>query len=151
MTPLLNIEVCGVAAPQGSKNPGRSRTTGKMFVYEQNTERQKGWRDSVITAAAETRKFYSHETFDGPVEVAIFLRMPRPASVSVKRRPFPSVKPDIDKLARNILDGLTQAAVYRDDAQVVRLYVEKQYATDDPGKGPGASIRVGLVKSPEII
>lgn len=122
-----------------------------MFVYEKNSKAQKSWRQDVIVAAMELRNSISWETLDGPVSVAIFLRMPRPASVNVKRRPFPSVKPDADKVARNTLDALTQAAIYRDDAQVVDLFVQKRYSTDDPAGAPGATIRVALVAAPEII
>lgn len=91
------------------------------------------------------------ETLDGPVFVAVWFRLPRPASVNVRRRPYPCVKPDIDKLLRNTLDGLKQAGVYRDDAQVIQVQVAKRYATDDPAGAPGATVRVGLVPLPEII
>jgi crossover junction endodeoxyribonuclease RusA len=122
-----------------------------MFVYEKNSKAQKSWRQDVVAAAVEFRQLHGLDTFDAPVSVAIFLRMPRPASVNVKRRPFPCVKPDADKVARNTLDALTQAAIYRDDAQVVDLFVSKRYATDDPHGSPGATIRVSLVPLPEII
>ena len=91
------------------------------------------------------------DTLDGPIEMAIEFRLPRPASVNIRRRPYPCVKPDMDKLIRNTLDGLTQAGIYRDDAQVIRMAVVKLYATDDPAGMPGARIRVALVPLPEII
>ena len=40
--------------------------------------------------------------------------------------------PDLDKLARAVLDALTHSGVLRDDALVVELHCSKQYA-DDPG------------------
>ena len=51
----------------------------------------------------------------------------RPKSVSKKKRPYVTVKPDVDKLARAVLDAMT-GVVFRDDAQVVKLEVEKQYS-----------------------
>lgn len=151
MTPSFDIVVHGVPAPQGSKKGGYSAKTGKTFVYEQNSKTQKSWRQDVIAAATQMRRDLGADTFDGPVSVVIHFRLPRPASVNIRRRPFPAVKPDMDKLVRNTLDGLTQAGVYRDDAQVVDLFVQKRYATDDPGGAPGATVCVTLVKPPEII
>ncbi len=151
MTPSFDVVVHGVPAPQGSKKGGYSAKSGKTFVYEQNSKTQKSWRQDVIAAAVQMREACGMETLDGPVQLFIEFRLPRPASVKIAKRPFPAVKPDIDKLIRNTLDGLTQAGVYRDDAQVVNLSVQKLYATDEPGGGPGAVIHVALLKPPEII
>lgn len=151
MIPRVNFVVHGVPAPQGSKRGGFSAKTGKTFVYEQNSKTQKSWRQDVIAAAVAMREAISFETFDGPIELTVEFRLPRPASVNIRRRPYPAVKPDMDKLLRNTLDGLTQAGIYRDDAQVINLVATKRYATDDPGGSPGATIRVTLVAPPEII
>jgi Holliday junction resolvase RusA-like endonuclease len=64
--------------------------------------------------------------------VRVAFRLPRPKGHYGRRglRPsapaYPNVMPDLDKLARAILDALT-GIVWRDDAQVVRLDVEKIY------------------------
>lgn len=151
MAPSLAFEVHGDPAPQGSKNAGVGKISGKAFVYEQNSRTQTNWRQDVVKYAIQAREAAGHETFDGPVEVWLELRLRRPASVKISKRPFPSVKPDLDKIARNSLDALKQAGVYRDDAQVINLHVTKRYATDDAAGGPGASVRVSLVAFPEII
>lgn len=147
----LGFRVVGEPAPQGSKIPGRSAKTGKMFVREQNSKKQKDWRSSVIEWATKAREGSGWETTDSPVEVALDIRVIRPLSVSIRRRPYPSVKPDLDKIVRNTLDGLKSAGIYRDDAQVINIVARKRYATDDPDGAPGASIRVSLVDPPEII
>jgi Holliday junction resolvase len=151
MTLRIDIVVHGTPAPQGSKRGGFSAKTGKTFVYEQNSKTQKSWRQDVIAASVQLREAEDFETLDGSIEVTVEFRVPRPASVNIRRRPYPCVKPDMDKLLRNTLDGLTQAGIYRDDAQVINLVASKRYATDDPGGSPGASIRVSLVEPPEII
>jgi Holliday junction resolvase RusA-like endonuclease len=48
-------------------------------------------------------------------------------------------KPDIDKLARAVLDALT-GVMFHDDSQVVELTVSKRYS--DPGASPGVEITV---------
>jgi Holliday junction resolvase RusA-like endonuclease len=151
MTPLLSFEVSGVPAPQGSKRGGVSSKTGKTFVYEQNSKTQSNWRQDVLRAAKEARAAGCLDIVEGAVWLRVEFRLPRPASVSIRKRPHPAVKPDVDKLLRNTMDGLTQAQVYRDDAQVVALQVSKRYATDDPEGSPGATIWVGVVPAPEII
>lgn len=44
------------------------------------------------------------------------------------KRDYPSVKPDLDKLERALLDGLTDSGVIWDDALVVSMTASKRYA-----------------------
>ena len=145
------FEVFGIAAPQGSKRGGVSAITGKTFVYEQNSKRQSEWRRDVIDTTVRVRELEGWGTLDGCIEVDIEFRLPRPASVKISKRPYPNVKPDLDKITRNTLDGLKQAGMFTDDAQVINLSVSKRYAGDTPSQSPGATIRVGLVPLPVII
>jgi Holliday junction resolvase RusA-like endonuclease len=50
------------------------------------------------------------------------------------------VRPDLDKLLRSTLDGLTDAGVWRDDSQVVSISAAKVYAKN--GDTPGVIIEV---------
>lgn len=50
--------------------------------------------------------------------------VPNPVTL---RLMFPTKKPDIDNIAKSILDALNKLA-YRDDTQVVTLHMEKHYA-----------------------
>lgn len=73
--------------------------------------------------------------------------LPRPATVKLSKRALPIVPPDVDKLARALLDGLGQGlngkvgdgVIYGDDSQVVELLARKFYADD---RAPGADIRI---------
>jgi Holliday junction resolvase RusA-like endonuclease len=93
-------------------------------VITNDNKRTKGWeqavRDAAVAAAAG--KFYA----DGALTVNILFGLVRPKSVKPSKRPMPCVKPDIDKLARSVLDGMT-GAIFSDDAQVCRLTCEKKY------------------------
>lgn len=80
------------------------------------------------------------------MQVEVDFYLPRPASVSMKKRPLPIVPPDLDKLARGLLDGLNQGydtgkvgdgVIYGDDSQVVSLIARKFYADD---REPGAVV-----------
>lgn len=123
------FDVLGVPAPQGSK---RAFVVGKRAVVTEDSKRSAPWRDSV--AAAGLAAMDGAAAFDGPLRVAIVFRMPRPRSV---KRAYPSVKPDVDKLARAVLDGLTAGGVIVDDSRVVSLAAKKVYDAV-----PGATVRV---------
>ncbi len=67
----------------------------------------------------------------GALEVSVVFYLPRPKTVSEKDRKLPIVPPDIDKLARGLLDGIGQSqVVWGDDSQVVELKAVKVYGTD---------------------
>jgi Holliday junction resolvase RusA-like endonuclease len=69
------------------------------------------------------------EVLDGPVSIRIVCWFSRPKGHSKKRREHrePKIsKPDLDNLAKAILDALNEIA-YNDDGQVCRLTVEKWY------------------------
>ena len=70
------------------------------------------------------------QKIDGAVEITITFAFVRPKSVSQKKRPYMTVKPDLDKLTRAVLDALTHHA-YDDDSQVVWLHVCKTYGLEE--------------------
>lgn len=67
--------------------------------------------------------------------------MPRPKALGDREAPPMIQRPDIDKLCRAVLDGLT-GVVFKDDSQVVSLYALKERAL--PGESTGAKISVGV-------
>jgi Holliday junction resolvase RusA-like endonuclease len=64
--------------------------------------------------------------FEGPVRVRIVFNRSRPKSKR-KNTKYAATRPDIDKLARAVLDAMT-GIVFVDDAQVAALTAEKRYA-----------------------
>ena len=71
-------------------------------------------------------QFYEKE----PISLVLSFSFIRPKSVSEKKRPYHTVKPDLDKLIRAVLDSLTNVA-YKDDCQVVRIDAEKMYSDEE--------------------
>lgn len=117
---MIRFEVLGQPQPQGSTRAFVNKKTGRAIVTSSNPN-LKSWRDSVAWSAREAMA--GAEPSDGPVCLQIAFWMPRPKSV---KRQEPTVKPDLDKLVRGVLDGLT-GIVYRDDAQVTRVDATKRY------------------------
>lgn len=64
-----------------------------------------------------------------PLEITICFFFTKPASHSktkIDRFPFPAITPDVDNLAKLVLDGMTDV-LYTDDAKVVQLSAFKRY------------------------
>lgn len=117
---VIRFEVYGKPEPQGSSRAFVNKATGRAVVTSANPA-LKDWREQV---AGEARaKMIGFPPLEGAVTVGVVFWLARPASV---KRTRPTVKPDLDKLVRAILDGLTGVA-YRDDAQVVTVSAEKRY------------------------
>lgn len=130
--------VAGTPAPQGSKR-FLGVQGGRGVMVESAGDKVKSWRADVRAAAAVAVP----QPLAGPVHVELEFRLARPKSVSPKRRPWPDVRPDVDKVIRATLDALTSAGAYGDDAQVVSLRAVKAYA--GPGQATGARITLGNI------
>jgi Holliday junction resolvase RusA-like endonuclease len=70
---------------------------------------------------------------EGPVSLEILAAFSHPASWSARKREatqYKTSKPDLDNLAKGVMDVLTTCEFWGDDAQVVHLVVRKRYATN---------------------
>jgi crossover junction endodeoxyribonuclease RusA len=136
---MIKFTVAGTPVPQGSGFAVSKH--GQLF--NPRAAAVKPWREAV---RAETQRA-AEAPIDGPVCVSILFRLRRPqahyrtgrnAHLLKDTAPrYPAGKPDIDKLTRAVLDGLTEGGAFHDDAQVVSLGVDKHYGTT-----PGADIEV---------
>ena len=134
------IRVAGIPAPQGSK----IRTE---YGMREASKAVGPWRDAVRT---ETQRVCEHFTITGPVEVRVNFYLARPKGhygtgrnanrIKDSAPLYPSGMPDLDKLCRAVLDGLTAGGAWRDDAQVVVLMATKNYA--DQNISPGCDIEI---------
>ena len=149
--------VIGDPAAQGSKTPAINKKTGKPFMMEGQTkearEKFKSWRSLVREAAAE--RFDDVGQFhDGPisVEVDYFFAIPKGrirksviATPIIMRWKWKA--PDVDKLARAVLDALTQSGLIKDDSRVCVLTVRKYEVVGRLG----ARIVVSEMEDPEAL
>jgi crossover junction endodeoxyribonuclease RusA len=136
------IRVNGIPAPQGSK---RHVGNGRMI----ESSRAVGpWREAV---RAETQRIMI-SPLAGPVRVDVAFYLPRPKghwrtgrNAHLLRDAAPALPcgtPDLDKLARAVLDGLTAGGAWKDDGQAASLHAEKYYADRQP---PGCRILIGEI------
>jgi crossover junction endodeoxyribonuclease RusA len=139
----MMIIVHGIPAPQGSK---RHVGGGRMIEMSKAVG---PWREAI---RAETQRALNGDgPLRGAVSVIAEFRLPRPknhyrtgsnAALLRSGAPWhPAGKPDLDKLARALLDGLTAGGAWADDAQVAHMAVGKAYATDSAVPGCTVEIR----------
>lgn len=120
---MITFRAHGIPVPQGSMKVIKGRvlhSQGSALAVWRSTI---GWEASLAGAKPHSE----------PVKITITFTMPRPKTV---KRPLPSVAPDLDKLIRGVLDGLTGIA-YVDDGQVVQIHAQKLY-----GPAVGAEIKL---------
>lgn len=141
MNSVVRIEVRGTPAPQGSK---RHVGSGRMIEMSKAVG---PWRDAVRT---ETQRVMQDLfAFTGAVTIDIMFYLKRPkghyrtgknAHLMRDTAPWrPCSTPDLDKLARAVLDGLTEGGAWKDDGQVATLLAGKYYADEH---APGCVIRI---------
>lgn len=122
MSAFMQFSVFGKPEPQGSS---RAFVHNGRAVVTSSNPHLRDWRNLIASAARDEMK--GLPPLDTAVSVDAVFYLPRPKSV---KRESPTVKPDLDKLTRALLDGLT-SIVYRDDAQVVAVSAQKAYVDDE--------------------
>lgn len=102
---------------------------GNRVIVTADNAKTRPWKDSVAWHAASTRQQFG--TADGPVRVTLAFAFDKPKSTP-KKVTVKVTKPDIDKLARAMLDGLTEGGLLKDDALVVELRASKGFSGQHP-------------------
>lgn len=127
---VLNFWVPGPPKTKGSLevvNTGRNAVGGRVVL--QDSPASKRWRKLVAyQAEQEKRGVGMGWPLGGPVAVDL--------TFELSGDPVAVRSGDLDKLYRNVLDALTDAGVYEDDVQVVRLSGSKSEGE------PGVRVRV---------
>jgi Holliday junction resolvase RusA-like endonuclease len=109
--------------PIAKGRPRFVRATGRAFTPQKTAD----YENRVEEAAA--RGMGGREPFNGPLRLTVRATFLVPASWSQKRRiaaHWKTSKPDADNIAKIVKDALNKI-VYRDDAQIVELTVQKLY------------------------
>ena len=122
------------ANPVAKGRPKFSKVGG--FVKTYSPKKTVDYEQIVRQTAAQAMG--PTELLETPVAVYLYIRLPIPKSYPRKRSEAclkglerPTKKPDIDNLAKSVLDGIN-GVIWRDDSQIVSLHVTKVYSTQ-PG------------------
>jgi len=137
MTFMLHFHVEGTPVPK--KRPRFRQFNGIVQSYTDKGTRT--YEDHVRLTSQNAMG--SNEPLETPVGVYLYIRLPIPKSHSKKRTEDclkglekPIKKPDIDNLAKSLLDGMN-GVVFKDDSQIISLHCTKVYASE-----PGVDIMV---------
>ena len=117
--------VPGKPTPQGSK---KAFVINGRAVLVDASGGNKAWR-KLVTETLKAHKDYIR--YSGAVNVSLTFYMEKAKS---NRKEQMAQKPDIDKLCRSVLDGITDSELIEDDSRVVYLTARKLWA-DELGEG----------------
>jgi crossover junction endodeoxyribonuclease RusA len=136
-----------LGAPQSKGSARAFVKPGMRYpIITSTNPKVKKWEQTIRTTA---RVAMAGQRFVGPVVLKLTFRLRRPLRLKAGESVCHQTYPDLDKLIRAVLDGLT-GACYDDDRQVVSIQASKWYANSAPGpfSDPGVTIRVGPLPGP---
>jgi Holliday junction resolvase RusA-like endonuclease len=137
----LHAAFDALGEPKGQPRPRAfyNKRLGRAAVYDNASA--EGWKGMVALAA---RPHLPSSPIESPVRLAVTFFFPRPERLMRKKDPAGPIphtaKPDADNAAKAVMDCLTQIGMWKDDALVVSLVVEKNYAAK--GQASGALIQI---------
>lgn len=120
---MIQFRVDGKPIPQGSM----SAVNGHIFHSQGSA--LASWRAGIAIAARHA----GAQPSSRPILMTMVFVFQKPKTVT---RSEPTVPPDLDKLVRAVLDGLT-AVAYKDDSQVTEIRAAKVY-----GARPGVEVQI---------
>lgn len=128
----MHMVVLGTPRPQGSMS-AIPRKGGGVFMKAPSTTTD--WRNTVIARIQqELHVGHLQKVEAGPIAVSLGFFFARPKSHPQRRRKVDRGRryngPDLDKLVRAMLDGMTIGGLIGDDTQVARITAEKTYSED---------------------
>ena len=132
---IVEGEAVGKMRPKVSASNGHARvfTPQKQVVFENWVKLE--YMEAMKVLKPERHGYLYNKGV--PVEILIQISKRVPSSVSQRKEDkmlygeiLPVTKPDIDNVAKSVLDALNKVAFY-DDAQVVRLSIHKMYSLRD--------------------
>lgn len=125
MTEMQTFWIKGTPTPQGSK---KAFVINKRAVLVDASVDNKSWRRTVTNHIRADKNF---KEIKGAVNVCLIFNMPKAQS---NKKQQMTQKPDVDKLIRSVMDGMTDSGIIEDDSRVVSLSAQKIWATDnEPG------------------
>ena len=142
----VRFRVLGLPRPKGSgravmrARKGQSAASARPVVVA-DAKGLGPWVRMVKAAATACDGFRPWFTTHAPCGVDLDFVLPPLTSKGKRHRRWPSVRPDVDKLTRAVLDALTGVA-YVDDGQVVATTQTKRYGDDRHDGRVGVTVTV---------
>lgn len=136
MTGALTFFVAGT--PKAQPRPRAAFFAGRAHIY--NPKDADAWKKAVAVAASRHTPAAVPE---GGIILGLAFAFKRPAShfrtgknAGLVKSSAPknhTSKPDLDNLAKAVMDTLTKSGFWRDDSQVTQLHASKEWADKSEG------------------
>lgn len=114
---MKTIEFVVIGKVQAWQRPGRSKS-GIRFTPEET----RSWKQQIAITAL---KYKPNELWTGPIAMNLEFFFPKPKSYSKKVKAH-ITKPDVDNLAKSVIDSL-EGIIYKGDQQIVECIIKKSY------------------------
>lgn len=118
--------------PQGKARPRFNRRTGNTYTPPET----RAYEQEIKAAALKACMLQGWLKTDAPLRVNVTAWLEVPKSYSKKNRAlafagdvYPAKKPDLDNIAKAVLDGMNEIA-YHDDKQVVECTLRKRFCRE---------------------
>ena len=123
---------------------GEAKPKGSMSAFVLKCKHMAGGPRAIVTHSKGSKKWEKEirthlggvELMEGPLSIELWFFLEKPKTA---KRAYPSVRPDIDKLERTVLDAIN--GIIEDDSRVVNLESHKRYAVDY-GMEPGVCMYI---------
>ncbi|MFM2089550.1 MAG: hypothetical protein RLZZ127_39 [Planctomycetota bacterium] len=127
---MLQVTIPGIPIGKGRPRSSLRRSAaGGTFIHHHTPEKTQRWESM---AAVFIRARAQGMRFDGPLELSYVAVFPRPQRLMAKKhgdgRIPHTAKPDIDNIAKALMDAMQKAQALNDDAQVFSVAGVKFYA-----------------------
>ena len=123
----IQYTVVGIPKPQARPKFFRNKA-GFIGTYSPKTD----WFGLVYGETLK-QKEKIQEKLKGALQLNLLFFMPIPKSISKKKREqlkYVIKKPDVDNLAKAVMDAMNNAGIWEDDSQISRLDVLKVYGEE---------------------
>jgi len=123
----ITFTLPGTPQPKGST---RAFVRGGRAITTSDNPKVAAWQEALSIVAWAARRAHGggevYPSSDAAIIVEAWFYFPPPIKMP-PGRVYPTVRPDVDKCARALLDALT-GVLYYDDGQVVDLLARKRYS-----------------------
>jgi Holliday junction resolvase RusA-like endonuclease len=107
----------------------KNKKTGAMFVGKMAKSSAKKWNVEFTALLIEAKNKFNVKTYTGPTTIGVVFVYPHTKQSAKEGHSVPKVtRPDVDNLAKSVLDCMVSAGWLEDDNLIVELILKKIHA-----------------------
>jgi Holliday junction resolvase RusA-like endonuclease len=124
--PLISLRIEPPPTHQAALRILKNKKTGAMFVGKMAKSSAKKWGVEFTALLREAKSKFQVKTYEGATRVGIVFVYPHTKQSAKQGHSIPKVtRPDVDNLAKSVLDCMVDAGWLKDDNLIVELILKK--------------------------